>query len=172
MLSSFSKNVSNKCSWKPYLWSSDVLYTGTLNLKVCFRNLSATLKNTVMRLLHAILLQFKYILQCGECSYLLLFQVWTTSGSEIPCWRAWSSKKSNMYLMARGNALPRWAVLKMVSNKSSTNFWRVPYNEDITQKLSKVGSMKYKNIFKFFTYLCLSLDTQSLGCDPNLGPPK
>lgn len=75
MLISFSKNVSNKCSSKPYLGSSDVLYTGTLNLKVCFRYLSATLKKIVMRLLHGILLQFKYILQCDECSYLLLFQV-------------------------------------------------------------------------------------------------
>jgi hypothetical protein len=77
-----------------------------------------------------------YILPCEVyCSYLLLFQVWTTSGSEIPCWRAWSSRKSNMYLIARGNALPRWAVLKIVSNKSSTNFWRVPYNK-ITQNPS------------------------------------
>jgi len=77
-----------------------------------------------------------YSLNCEvHWSYLLLFQVWTTSGSEIPCWRAWSSRKSNMYLMARGNALPRWAVLKIVSNKSSTNFWRVPYNK-ITQNAS------------------------------------
>lgn len=52
----------------------------------------------------------------------LLFHVCTTSGSDMPCCRAWSSMKSNMYLMARGSAEPRWAVLNMVSNRSSTNF--------------------------------------------------
>lgn len=31
-----------------------------------------------------------------------------------------------MYLMARGRALPRCTVLNKVSNKSSTNFCRVP----------------------------------------------
>lgn len=32
-----------------------------------------------------------------------------------------------MYLMARGSALPRCTVLNKVSNKSSTNFCRVPW---------------------------------------------
>lgn len=32
-----------------------------------------------------------------------------------------------MYLMAKGKAEPRWAVLNTVSNKSSTNFCNVPY---------------------------------------------
>lgn len=32
-----------------------------------------------------------------------------------------------MYLMARGSALPRCTVLNNVSNKSSTNFCRVPW---------------------------------------------
>lgn len=31
-----------------------------------------------------------------------------------------------MYFMASGRALPLWAVLKMVSNRSSTNFCNVP----------------------------------------------
>lgn len=57
----------------------------------------------------------------------LLFQVWRTSGSLICLLSACSSRKSNMYLMARGSALPRWAVLNTVSNKSSTNFCSVPW---------------------------------------------
>lgn len=56
----------------------------------------------------------------------LLFHVCTTSGSDIPWWRAWSSRKSNMYLIASGSADPRWAVLNIVSNRSSTNFCSVP----------------------------------------------
>lgn len=56
----------------------------------------------------------------------LLFHVCLTSGSVIWCLSACSSRKSNMYLMARGSALPLWAVLKMVSNRSSTNFCNVP----------------------------------------------
>lgn len=44
----------------------------------------------------------------------------------MPCLSACSSRKSNMYLMARGRAEPRCAVLKMVSKRSSTNFCRVP----------------------------------------------
>lgn len=38
---------------------------------------------------------------------LLLFHVCTTSGSDIPCCKAWSSRKSNIYLMAKGRAEPR-----------------------------------------------------------------
>lgn len=56
----------------------------------------------------------------------LLFHVCRTWGSWMLCLSACSSRKSNMYLMARGRALPRWAVLKMVSNRSSTNFCKVP----------------------------------------------
>lgn len=59
-------------------------------------------------------------------SHQLLFQVCRTSESDMECLSACSSRKSNMYLMARGRALPRWAVLKMVSNRSSTNFCNVP----------------------------------------------
>jgi len=38
---------------------------------------------------------------------LLLFQVCTTSGSVMPCKRAWSSIKSNMYLTGAGSTQPR-----------------------------------------------------------------
>lgn len=62
----------------------------------------------------------------GQLSYQLLFHVWRTSVSYMPCLSACSSRKSNMYLMASGRALPRCAVLKMVSKRSSTNFCRVP----------------------------------------------
>lgn len=44
----------------------------------------------------------------------------------MPCLSACSSRKSNMYLMAKGKAEPRCAVLKMVSKRSSTNFCSVP----------------------------------------------
>lgn len=63
-------------------------------------------------------------------AYQLLFQVWRTCGSWMPCLSACSSRKSNMYLMASGRAEPRWAVLKMVSNRSSTNFCSVPCGEE------------------------------------------
>lgn len=59
--------------------------------------------------------------------YQLLFQVCRTSVSWMLCLSACSSRKSNMYLMARGSALPRCTVLNKVSNKSSTNFCRVPW---------------------------------------------
>ncbi len=65
---------------------------------------------------------------CWNCStHQLLFHVCRTCGSWMLCLSACSSRKSNMYLMASGRALPRWAVLKMVSNRSSTNFCNVPY---------------------------------------------
>ena len=35
-----------------------------------------------------------------------------------------------MYLMASGRALPLWAVLKIVSNRSSTNFCNVPWGDE------------------------------------------
>ena len=57
----------------------------------------------------------------------MLFQVCRTSVSWMLCLSACSSRKSNMYLMARGRALPRCTVLNKVSNKSSTNFCRVPW---------------------------------------------
>lgn len=60
------------------------------------------------------------------CSHQLLFHVCRTSVSWMPCLSACSSRKSNMYLMASGSALPRCTVLNSVSNKSSTNFCSVP----------------------------------------------
>lgn len=62
----------------------------------------------------------------NRSTHQLLFHVCRTCGSWMLCLSACSSKKSNMYLMASGRALPRWAVLKMVSNRSSTNFCNVP----------------------------------------------
>ena len=69
--------------------------------------------------------------------YLLDFQVWTTSVSMMLCSRAWSSRKSNMYLMASGSTVPRWAVLKILSNRSSTYCWRVPCQTKATHELPK-----------------------------------
>lgn len=53
----------------------------------------------------------------------------------MECLSACSSKKSNMYLMASGSALPLWAVLKMVSKRSSTNFCNVPWEERHKERL-------------------------------------
>ena len=69
----------------------------------------------------------------GGLPHQLLFQVWRTCGSWMPCLSACSSRKSNMYLMARGRAEPRCAVLKMVSNRSSTNFCSVPCGGGLVQ---------------------------------------
>lgn len=69
-----------------------------------------------------------YVVCTCVVAHQLLFQVWRTSGSLICLLSACSSRKSNMYLMARGRALPRWAVLNTVSNKSSTNFCNVPWS--------------------------------------------
>jgi len=63
-------------------------------------------------------------------THLFDFHVWTTCGSIIPWRSAWSSRKSNMYLIATGSALPRFIVLNITSKKLSTNCWRVPWKEE------------------------------------------
>ena len=45
----------------------------------------------------------------------------------MPCCRACSSRKSNMYFIANGRAELVCAVLKIVLNKSSTNFCSVSF---------------------------------------------
>ncbi len=67
-----------------------------------------------------------WVLCMSVSSHQLLFQVWRTSVSLMPCLSACSSRKSNMYLIANGSALPLCTVLKRVSNRSSTNFCSVP----------------------------------------------
>lgn len=78
----------------------------------------------------------------------LLFHVCRTCGSWMLCLSACSSRKSNMYLMASGRALPRWAVLKIVSNRSSTNFCNVPYRGGRGDGKLITGSTK-PGIFSF-----------------------
>lgn len=78
------------------------------------------------------------LLLLRSISHQLLFQVWRTSVSWIPCLSACSSRKSNMYLMARGRVLPRWTVLNSVSKRSSTNFCSVPWSR--MQKLAKLNT--------------------------------
>lgn len=56
-------------------------------------------------------------------SYLLVFQMWMVSGSVMLCCRACSSNKSKKYLTASGTGR---LVLRIVVNKSSTNFCSVP----------------------------------------------
>lgn len=73
--------------------------------------------------------QFLSTLINFDPSHQLLFHVCLTSVSWMPCLSACSSKKSNIYLMASGRALPRCTVLNKVSNKSSTNFCSVPWWE-------------------------------------------
>lgn len=72
-----------------------------------------------------------------------------------------------MYLMARGRALPRWAVLKIVSNRSSTNFCSVPCKTNSIAELEDTGhteemagytgeefdSVCSKNIYSLSTFL-------------------
>lgn len=119
----------------------------------------------------------------SNCStHQLLFHVCRTWGSWMLCLSACSSRKSNMYLMASGRTLPRWAVLKMVSNRSSTNFCNVPYrreresgeisarspeqsffitnNNDDSHKLPDVdqtGEWGHHCWIHFVTYRCLTL---------------
>lgn len=69
-------------------------------------------------------------------SHQLLFHVWRTSVSWMPCLSACSSRKSNMYLMARGRVLPRCTVLNNVSKRSSTNFCSVPWVMKSTERLA------------------------------------
>lgn len=56
-------------------------------------------------------------------SYLLVFQMCIVSGSEMPCWPAWSSSRSKKYLTASGTGR---LVLRMTMKRSSTNFCNVP----------------------------------------------
>lgn len=58
-------------------------------------------------------------------SYLLVFQMWTVSGSSMPCFSAMSSRKSKKNLTAIGGGR---FVLRMDTKTSSTNFCSVPYN--------------------------------------------
>lgn len=55
--------------------------------------------------------------------HLLVFQIWTVSGSSIPCFSAMSSKKSKKNLTAIGGGR---FVLSIATNTSSTNFCNVP----------------------------------------------
>lgn len=96
----------------------------------------------------------------------LLFHVCRTCGSWMLCLSACSSRKSNIYLMASGRALPRWAVLKMVSNRSSTNFCSVPYRA----RRGELQRFSHSLIFQNFTnssrnainmYICFCV---SLSC--------
>lgn len=57
--------------------------------------------------------------------YLFVFQMWMVSGSLILCCAAWSSRRSKKYFTAMGTGL---LVLRIMVNKSSTNFCSVPCN--------------------------------------------
>ena len=59
-------------------------------------------------------------------SHLLVFQMWTVSGSSMPCFSAMSSRKSKKNLTAIGGGR---FVLRIATKTSSTNFCRVPYRE-------------------------------------------
>lgn len=58
-------------------------------------------------------------------SYLLVFQMWTVSGSSMPCFSAMSSRKSKKNRTAIGGGR---FVLRMATKTSSTNFCSVPYS--------------------------------------------
>ena len=85
-----------------------------------------------------------------DSSYLLLFQVWTTSGSKILCRRAAWSRKSNRYLMAGGTEL---STFRIIRNRSSMNCCKVPCNHN--QK--KVRTMLKLWFKQYQTLSCASL---------------
>lgn len=66
--------------------------------------------------------------------YLLVFQIWIVSGSEMPWWVAWSSSRSKKYFTARGTGR---LVLRITVNRSSTNFCRVPYRQQVTALVTR-----------------------------------
>lgn len=116
-------------TWNVPKWKDDVCSglnqikvtdMGGLNLKL------KTIKNWMKRQSHPITNSNSMHIS-DVLPHQLLFHVCRTWGSWMLCLSACSSKKSNMYLMASGRALPRWAVLKMVSKRSSTNFCNVPW---------------------------------------------
>lgn len=55
--------------------------------------------------------------------YLLVFQIWMVSESEMPCCAACSSNRSKKYLTASGTGR---LVLRITVKRSSTNFCSVP----------------------------------------------
>lgn len=57
--------------------------------------------------------------------HLLVFQMCSVSGSEMPLFSACSSRKSKKYLTASGGLSSR--MLRMALNRSSRNFCSVPY---------------------------------------------
>ncbi|TNN59332.1 hypothetical protein EYF80_030435 [Liparis tanakae] len=64
----------------------------------------------------------------------------------MECLSACSSRKSNMYLMASGSALPRWAVLKMVSNSSNGPAGKQSNNPgSVTASLCPLSSCRITN---------------------------
>lgn len=56
-------------------------------------------------------------------SHLLVFQMWTVSGSSMPCFSAMSSRKSKKKRTAMGGGR---LVLRIATKTSSTNFCSVP----------------------------------------------
>lgn len=62
----------------------------------------------------------------ADDSHLLVFQMWTVSGSSMPCFSAMSSRKSKKNRTAMGGGR---LVLRMATNTSSTNFCRVPWRK-------------------------------------------
>lgn len=119
----------------------------------------ASLKNWVRHQNHPILFFYAHF---RRLTHQLLFHVCRTWGSCMLCLSACSSKKSNMYLMASGRALPRWAVLKMVSNRSSTNFCNVPWGwQD-----QKWITLNLKNAMRLTTRLLLNMERHILNSSP------
>lgn len=108
----------------------------------------ASMKNSVKHQNHPLILCF--YAHSRRLTHQLLFHVCLTCGSWMLCLSACSSKKSNMYLIASGRALPRWAVLNMVSNRSSTNFCSVPWRRDNQKQIS----LSLNNTQKLTNGLC------------------
>lgn len=142
--------------WNVPKWTDDVCSglnktkvtdVGGSNHKLNF----ASIKNWVKHQNHPLILCF--YAHFSRLTHQLLFHVCRTWGSWMLCLSACSSKKSNMYLMASGRALPRWAVLKMVSKRSSTNFCNVPWGR---------GDQKWITLSLSIANILLNMETRRL----------
>lgn len=88
--------------------------------------------------------------------YLLVFQMWTTSGSVIFLLSAWASRKSKKYLMATGALL--LGKLQMLLKRFSTTEWMATWkvkkmsNATVTQEKNSIFCLGEPNLLRGTTH--------------------
>lgn len=88
--------------------------------------------------------------------YLLVFQMWTTSGSVIFLLSAWASRKSKKYLMATGALL--LGKLQMLLKRFSTTEWMATWkvkkmsNATVTQEKNNIFCLGEPNLLRGTTH--------------------